>query len=108
MNVFYALGDETRRNIFEVIAEGGRIAASDIAAHFKISASAVSQHLKVLKETELVKMEKQAQQRFYQINPAALHEVEDWTKKMTDLLDRRFSVIDKLLESEKKKMFKSS
>lgn len=103
MNVFYALGDETRRNILEIIAEGGRLAASDIAAHFKISAPAISQHLKVLKESNLVKMEKQAQQRMYQINPAALHEIEDWTKKMTDKLDLKFSVMDKLIEEEKRK-----
>lgn len=107
MDVFLALADPKRRSILEIIAEGGRLAASDIAAHFKISAPAISQHLKVLKETELVIMEKQAQQRIYQINPTALHELEDWTKKMNDMLEHRFSIMDKLLEAEKKKASKS-
>jgi DNA-binding transcriptional ArsR family regulator len=107
MDIFLALADPTRRNILEIIAEGGRLAASDIAAHFKISASAISQHLKVLKESELVIMEKHAQQRMYQINPSALHEIESWTKKMNERLENRFSVMDKLLEKEKKKAIKS-
>lgn len=106
MDVFFALADPTRRNILEIIAEGGRLAASDIASHFKISASAISQHLKVLRNSELVIMEKQAQQRMYQINHAALSEVEDWTKKMNDMLENRFRVIDKLIQAEKKKTSK--
>lgn len=107
MDIFTALAEPIRRNILEIIAEGGRIAASDIAAHFKISAPAISQHLKVLKEVDLVTMEKQAQHRMYQINPAALHELEDWTRKMTDILDKKFSVMDKLIEAEKIKAIKS-
>jgi DNA-binding transcriptional ArsR family regulator len=107
MDIFLALADPTRRNILEIIAEGGRLAASDIAAHFKISASAISQHLKVLKESELVIMEKQAQQRIYQINIVALYEIEDWTKKMNNMLEKRFSIMDKLIEAEKKKAIKS-
>jgi DNA-binding transcriptional ArsR family regulator len=107
MDIFLALADPTRRNILEIIAEGGRLAASDIAAHFKISAPAISQHLKVLKESKLVVMEKQAQQRIYQINPAALYEIEDWTKKMNEMLENRFSIMDKLIEAEKRKAIKS-
>lgn len=107
MDIFLALADPTRRNILEIIAEGGRLAASDIASHFKISASAISQHLKILKESELVIMEKQAQQRMYKINPTALYEIEDWTKKMNDMLENRFSIMDKLIEAEKKKVTKS-
>jgi DNA-binding transcriptional ArsR family regulator len=107
MDIFLALADPTRRNILEIIAEGGRLAASDIAAHFKISAPAISQHLKVLKESALVIMEKKAQHRMYQINPTALHEIEDWTKKMNNTLEKRFRVMDKLLEAEKNKKIKS-
>lgn len=103
MDIFLALADPTRRDILEVIAEGGRLAASDIAAHFKITASAISQHLKVLRESRLVIMEKQAQQRIYQVNPTALHEIEDWTKKMHQTLERRFAAIDNLIEIEKHK-----
>lgn len=107
MDIFLALADPTRRNILEVIAEGGRLAASDIASHFKISAPAISQHLKVLKESELVIMEKRAQQRIYQINPAALHEIEDWTKKMNYMLAGRFAIMDELLQAEKNKTINS-
>lgn len=103
MDIFYALSDPTRRNILEIIAEGGKLAASDISAHFKISAAAVSQHLKVLKEANLVKMEKKAQQRIYTINPEAMLELEDWLKNMVDVYNKRFSAMDRLLEEAKKK-----
>lgn len=106
MDIFLAIADPTRRNILEIVADGGRLAVSDIAAHFKVSTSAISQHLKVLKESGLVIMEKQAQQRIYQVNLAALNEVEDWTKKMNATLENRFSIMDKLLAAEKKKAIK--
>ncbi|KRF21713.1 ArsR/SmtB family transcription factor [Paenibacillus sp. Soil787] len=49
--------------------------------HFQISAPAVSQHLKVLLEVNVVTMEKQAKQCIYRLNPVAISKVEEWTRK---------------------------
>ena len=72
MDTFQALADPTRRHIIEMIAAKGTLSASDISNKFKISPPAISQHLKVLRETKLVAMEKRAQQRLYTINTSSL------------------------------------
>jgi DNA-binding transcriptional ArsR family regulator len=104
MDTFSALADPTRRKILELLARNGTVSATEIAEHFPISPPAISQHLKVLREAELVLMEKRAQQRMYRVNPAALLEVEDWTRRMTQLLNRRFDAFEKVLAAEKEKL----
>jgi uncharacterized protein YndB with AHSA1/START domain/DNA-binding transcriptional ArsR family regulator len=106
MDKFSALGDPTRRSIVEMLANRGELSATEISRRFKISAPAVSQHLKVLREARLVDVQKRAQQRIYQINPAAMSEIDDWVQKMTTRWNERFDVLDRLLEVEKQKLQK--
>jgi DNA-binding transcriptional ArsR family regulator len=104
INIFVALAEPTRRSIFEMLARNGELSASDISMKFHVSAPAISQHLKVLREANLVKVEKRAQQRIYQINPEPVLELEGWIKDMTKLWNQRFDRIDELLQEEKKKL----
>ena len=76
MDMFVALADPTRRNILELLASSGELAATAIYEHFPVSPQAVSQHLKVLREAHLVEMEKRAQQRVYRLTPQALSQFE--------------------------------
>lgn len=103
MDTFGALADPNRRSIIELLAVRGELPASEISSKFNITPAAISQHLKILREAELVTMEKRAQQRIYQINTAKMLELETWLKKLTDLWDARFSALDRLLEREKLK-----
>ncbi|MEO6728837.1 MAG: metalloregulator ArsR/SmtB family transcription factor [Candidatus Dojkabacteria bacterium] len=103
MNIFYALGEPTRLSIVELLAMQGRLTATQIASKFSVSAAAISQHLKVLREAKLVIMEKNAQQRIYQIDKKTIHEVENWSKELTKTLDKRFSIMERLLDDIKKK-----
>jgi DNA-binding transcriptional ArsR family regulator len=64
---------------------------------------AVSQHLKVLREAKLVRVEKQAQQRIYRINPEAMLELEEWARQLRQLWNDRFDAFEKVLEEEKRK-----
>lgn len=66
-----ALGDATRRSIFEILAAGPRSVA-DIAADLPVSRPAVSQHLKVLKEAELVSSTAVGTRRLYALDPRGL------------------------------------
>jgi hypothetical protein len=68
-----------------------------------MSAPAISQHLKVLRETNVVEMEKRAQQRLYRINPATLTEMENWVHELKRRWEERFEALDKILEQEKSK-----
>ena len=84
---FTALADPTRRQIIAFLADGEQPVAS-ICEQFNCTAPAVSQHLKVLRETGLVTVRPAAQQRFYAVNKAAVAEVADWLTGMAGLKAR--------------------
>ncbi len=104
MDVFYALSDPTRRKILELLANQGQMTASSIYTHFTASPPAISQHLKVLREAGLVTMEKHAQQHLYQVNPQAVLELEDWSKRLTQLWNQRLDALDEVLKVEQEKI----
>ena len=104
MDKFSALADPNRRLILELLARNGQLSATEICDQFQVSPSAISQHLKVLREANLVLMEKRAQQRIYQINPETMAELEQWARQLTRQWDERFEALDQLLEAEKKKI----
>lgn len=72
--VFKALGDETRREILKLFNEED-MRAGDIASHFNMSKPAISKHLSILKEAELITSEKKGQFLIYSINLSVLQEV---------------------------------
>ena len=100
MDEFAAIGDPTRRKIIEMLALQGRLSATQIADQFSVSPQAISQHLKILRETNVVLMDKRAQQRLYRINPDAMHQIETWAKEIAQLWNMRFDAIAALLEDE--------
>lgn len=72
-----ALADPTRRTIFERVAERP-CSVAEITRTLPVSQSAVSQHLKVLKEAQLVRMEPQGTRNIYHIDPAGLGRMRAW------------------------------
>src|SRR4030042_635625 len=104
MDIFYALADPTRRKILELLASRGELPAAEIYADFAVSHPAISQHLKVLREANLVRMEKHAQQRIYQINPETMLELEDWSRQLAQQWNQRLDALDELLKVEKEKI----
>ncbi|TMV48581.1 winged helix-turn-helix transcriptional regulator [Paenibacillus mesophilus] len=103
MDTFTAIADPNRRQIIELLATHEQLTATEICGHFQISASAVSQHLKVLREANVVTMEKQAQQRIYRLNPEAITEVEEWARRYRLMWSRKFEKLDILLQARMKK-----
>lgn len=99
MDVFYALAEPNRRNIIEMLASKGELPSSTIADRFKITSAAVSQHLKVLREAKLVRVEKRAQQRIYSLNPNTVKKLEHWAQMMSENYDQ----LDELLKSNQEK-----
>ena len=81
MNAFDVLGDPVRREILRLLAIGEHPAGSIVDAigpQFQISQPAVSQHLKVLRESRLVSVRAEGTRRVYTVNPAPLREIDDW------------------------------
>jgi len=104
MDAFYALAEPNRRHIIEMLATRGQLTATDICRKFEVSAPAISQHLKVLREANLVQMEKRGQQRIYRINPEAMIQFEGWARQLMELWTQRFDAFDAVLMAEKEKM----
>src|SRR6476619_369358 len=98
MDVFAALAEPTRRDIIQMLASRGSLPSSAIAQKFRSTPSAISQHLKILREARLVKVEKKAQQRIYSVDPASIAQVEAWIKDIQKNWDERFNRLDKLLK----------
>jgi DNA-binding transcriptional ArsR family regulator len=76
-SVFAAIADPTRREILDLLI-GGEHSAGEIAARFPISRPAVSRHLRILLESGLVREERRAQSRVYDLAPLPLSEVDAW------------------------------
>jgi DNA-binding transcriptional ArsR family regulator len=103
MDMFVALADPTRRSILELLATKGELSATAIYEQFSVSPQAISQHLKVLREANLVAMEKRAQKHLYRLNPQTLSQFEVWVTQMQQRWSERFEALDAILEIEKKK-----
>lgn len=76
-NAFAALGDPTRRLVFERLAHGPR-SVGEVAHGLPVSRPAVSQHLKILKEAGLVTGHADGTRRVYQIDPKGLGQIRAW------------------------------
>ena len=77
MQALTALADPTRQRILEMLA-GGALSSGDIAQHFAVSAPAISQHLKTLRDAKLVRVRPEKQKRFYELDPEGIGEVANW------------------------------
>ena len=76
-NTIKALSDPIRREILERL-RGGRLSAGEIAEHFPVSGAAVSKHLSVLKEADLIRDTREGKFIFYDLNTSVLEEVMLW------------------------------
>lgn len=80
MKTFEALADPTRRQIVELLADGEK-SAGELGERFSVSQPAVSRHLRVLREAELVVSRAAAQRRMYRLNPKPLAEIDAWLER---------------------------
>ena len=76
-----ALSDPIRRDILNLL-KGGRMSAGDIADRFDITAAAISRHLSVLKDADLIRDKREGKFIFYELNASVLEEILLW---ITDL-----------------------
>lgn len=76
-----ALADPTRREILNLLKKG-RLSAGEIGEHFSVSAAAVSRHLSVLKEADLITDTREGKYIFYQLNASVLEEILLWLAEL--------------------------
>lgn len=96
MNAFDVLGDPVRRRILELLAEGesasGAVSAV-IRAEFGISQPAVSQHLKVLRESGFAVVRPEGARRMYAVNPEPLRDIDEWLDRFRSFWAPRFDAL---------------
>jgi DNA-binding transcriptional ArsR family regulator len=93
MDVFAALGDPVRREILELVSRSP-LNAGEIARRFPFSRPAISRHLRVLREAGLVTVELSGRERTYQVNAAALAEVDAWLAQFRDTWPSRLDALE--------------
>jgi DNA-binding transcriptional ArsR family regulator len=97
MTGFEALAEPNRRRIVELLAAGER-SAGEIAAEFAVSAPAVSQHLKTLREAGLVRVRADARRRIYALEPAGFAEIDGWLERVRRFWGARLDALERELE----------
>ena len=76
-----ALADPTRREILNLLKQS-RMSAGEISNHFSISGAAVSRHLSVLKEADLIRDEREGKYIYYERNATVLEEIILWISEL--------------------------
>ena len=105
-DVFHAIADPTRRAILTLIAMQA-MTPNAIADHFKSSRQAVSKHIQILSECELVKQKQQGREIYYHLHPQKMKEVDKWLEQFRQMWEQKFDNLDKLLtkmQSKQKQM----
>jgi len=98
---FAALADPTRRQIVELLSRR-ELPAGEIAARFNVSAPAISQHLKILREAKLVSVRADAQRRIYGIDPAGFAELDQWLAQTRRFWTARLDALETQLRRRSK------
>ena len=100
-DVFQAIADPTRRAIIALIALQA-MTPNAIAEHFDSSRQAVSKHLRILTECELVKQEQQGREIYYQLEIKKMKEIDKWLEQFRKIWETQFNQLDKVLSTIKK------
>jgi len=101
-DVFQAIADPTRRAILTLIALQA-MTPNALAEHFDTSRQAVSKHIKVLTECQLVNQEQSGREIYYYCNLKKMKEVDEWLEPFRRLWEKRFDQLDNVLKQLKSK-----
>jgi len=100
-DVFQAIADPTRRAIIALIALQA-MTPNAIAEHFDTTRQAVSKHLRILAECELVTQKQQGREIYYQLQSNKMREIDQWLNQFREIWEDRFDNLDKYLAKVQK------
>src|SRR5574337_1001452 len=95
-DIFQAIADPTRRAIIALIALQA-MTPNAIAENFNTTRQAVSKHLRILTECELVKQEQQGREIYYSLQIEKMKEIDKWLEQYRKIWEIRFNQLDSLL-----------
>ena len=100
-DVFQAIADPTRRAIITLIALQA-MTPNALAEHFDTTRQAVSKHLKILIECELITPEQQGREIHYKLEIDKMKEIDKWLEQFRKIWETRFNQLDEVLSTIKK------
>jgi DNA-binding transcriptional ArsR family regulator len=100
-DIFQAIADPTRRAIIGLIALQS-MTPNAIAENFNSTRQAVSKHLRILTECELVKQENRGREIYYTLEIEKMKEIDNWLAQYRKIWETRFNQLDKVLSTLKK------
>ncbi len=98
-DVFHAIAHPARRAILVTLKDGER-AASDLAEPFRLTFAAISQHLGILEEAELVSVRRDGRRRLYRLRPKPLRDVVTWIDEFAAFFGRRLDALGDYLDKK--------
>ncbi|MBP9741015.1 MAG: metalloregulator ArsR/SmtB family transcription factor [Chitinophagaceae bacterium] len=101
-DIFQAIADPTRRAIIALIAVQA-MTPNAIAENFNTTRQAVSKHLRILTECELVKQDNQGREIYYSLEVNKMKEIDQWLEQYRKIWETRFNQLDQVLSTIKKK-----
>jgi DNA-binding transcriptional ArsR family regulator len=99
-DIFQAIVDPTRRAIITLIAVQA-MTPNAIAEHFDTTRQAVSKHLRILTECDLVTQKQQGREIFYQLEIDKMKEIDQWLAQFREIWEARFNQLDEVLATLK-------
>lgn len=100
-DIFQAIADPTRRAIITLIALQA-MTPNAIAENFHTTRQAISKHLRILTECEVVKQEQRGREIYYQLEVSKLKEMDNWIEQFRKIWESRFDQLDQVLSTAKK------
>jgi len=100
-DIFQAIADPTRRAIIGLIALQA-MTPNALAENFHTSRQAISKHLRILTECEMVKQEQQGREIYYSLEIKKMKEIDKWLEQFRKIWENRFSKLDNLLTTMQK------
>jgi len=100
-DIFQAIADPTRRAIIALIAIQA-LTPNAIAEHFDTTRQAVSKHLRILTECELITQKQQGREIYYQLEIEKMKEIDKWLTQFRKIWEARFDQLDQVLLTMKK------
>ncbi len=97
-DVFQAIADPTRRAILSLLALQA-MTPNAITEHFNSTRQAVSKHIKILSECQLVKQKQSGREIYYHFNPQKMKEVDKWLEPFRAKWEDRFNQLDNVLKN---------
>lgn len=101
-DVFQAIADPTRREILALLALKA-MTPTAIAEHFDSSRQAISRHIKILTECQLLKQVQTGREIHYHFNPQKMKEADVWMEQFRKQWNSRFEQLDELLQTKRPK-----